>query len=50
MADRLIPPRAQEALAAEFERFEHAETGAGILKQYRRLADAMEKEASEQGA
>ncbi len=50
MAGRLIPPRAQEALAAEFERFTRAETGAGILKNYRRLADAMEEEASKQGA
>jgi hemerythrin-like domain-containing protein len=48
-AERLISPRAQKALAAEFERFEHAETGAGIHLKYRRLADAMEKEASNQG-
>ncbi len=48
-ADRLIPPQAQKALAAEFERFERAETGAGVHKQYRNLADALEKEAINPG-
>ncbi|MBN2084713.1 MAG: hemerythrin domain-containing protein [Anaerolineales bacterium] len=48
-ADRLIPPLAQKALAAEFERFEHAETGSGIHQKYRRLSDAMEKEAANPG-
>ncbi len=49
-AGRLIPPRAQKALAAEFERLEHEETGAGAHQKYRRLADAMEKEAFLEGA
>jgi hemerythrin-like domain-containing protein len=50
MADRMIPPPARKALTAEFQRLEHEETGAGVHQKYRRLADAMEKEASNPGA
>ncbi len=46
MAERLVPPREQEKLAAEFERFEREETGTAIHRKYHRLAEALEKEAS----
>ena len=46
MADRLIPPGAQERLLAEFERFERDEIGAGVHQKYHRMAEALEKEAA----
>ncbi len=49
-ADRLILPSAQKALFTEFKRFEREETGAGVHQKYRRMADALEKEASTPGA
>ena len=45
MADRIIKPELQEKVAAEFERIEVEETGAGIHEKYHALAEVLEKES-----
>jgi hemerythrin-like domain-containing protein len=47
MAVRVIPPAAQNKLAAEFERIEREETGAGVHEKYHAMAEAMAEEAAE---
>lgn len=46
LAGRLIPYDEQAKLAAEFERIELEETGAGAHAKYHALAEAMEREAA----
>ncbi len=46
MAERVIPPAAQGKLAAEFERIEREETGAGVHEKYHAMAEAMAEEAA----
>jgi hemerythrin-like domain-containing protein len=46
LAVRLIPPDQQAKLAAEFERIELEETGAGTHAKYHALAEALEREAA----
>ncbi|MBN2084714.1 MAG: hemerythrin domain-containing protein [Anaerolineales bacterium] len=45
MAERVIPPAAQNQLAVEFERIEREETGAGVHEKYHAMAEAMAEEA-----
>ncbi len=45
MADRVVPPAAQNKLAVEFERIEREETGAGVHEKYHAMAEAMAEEA-----
>ena len=44
LADRVIPPPAQDRVAEGFEHVEHEETGAGVHEKYLALAEALEKE------
>jgi len=47
MADRVILAAGQARLAADFERVEHEETGAGVHEKYLALAEALERESAE---
>jgi hemerythrin-like domain-containing protein len=47
MAERFIPPAKQAAVAEDFERVEHEETGNGIHEKYLTLADALTAEAAQ---
>ena len=44
MAERVFPPETQAEVAADFERIENEETGAGIHEKYLALAERLEKE------
>jgi len=46
LADRVIPPPAQDQVAAGFEHVEHEETGEGVHEKYLALADALEREVN----
>jgi hemerythrin-like domain-containing protein len=46
LADRVIPPPAQDQVAEGFEHVEHEETGAGVHEKYLALAEALEKEVN----
>jgi hemerythrin-like domain-containing protein len=46
MAERVIPPAAQNKLAVEFERIEQEETGAGVHEKFHAMAEAMAEEAA----
>ena len=46
LADRVIAPPQQEAVAEGFEHVEHEETGAGVHEKYLALADRLEKEVA----
>jgi len=46
MAERAITPSAQNSLAAEFERIEREETGAGVHEKFHAMAEALVKEAA----
>lgn len=45
MADRVIPADSQEKVAAEFDRVEREETGAGVHEKYHGLAEKLAAEA-----
>ena len=45
MADEMIPLKKQDAVAVDFERVEHEETGEGVHGKYLALAEALEREA-----
>ena len=45
LADRTIPPGAQQQVAEDFERVEHEETGEGVHEKYLALADKLEKDS-----
>jgi len=45
LADRIIPPAQQEAVAEGFERVEHEETGEGVHEKYLAMAESLEREA-----
>ena len=46
LADQVIPVAQQAQVAADFERVEHEETGAGVHEKYLALAEALEQEAA----
>jgi hemerythrin-like domain-containing protein len=46
MADRVLSSELQEKVAADFERIEREETGAGVHEKYLALAEVLEKESA----
>jgi hemerythrin-like domain-containing protein len=44
MANRVIPPEAQDKIVEDFEHVEHEETGEGVHEKYLAMANALEKE------
>ena len=44
LANRVIPPSAQDDVAEGFERVEHLETGEGVHEKYLALAESLERE------